>query len=64
MTRKQWKMGASLAAAVLLIVFIAQNTGVVSYRFLMWDITMSRIFFLPLILLAGFGLGFWTARKR
>ncbi|MDD5070842.1 MAG: lipopolysaccharide assembly protein LapA domain-containing protein [Candidatus Omnitrophica bacterium] len=49
-------------SGLLLIVFL-QNTQVVSIRFLFWKLSMSRIIFLPLLIILGFIAGFFTGRK-
>ena len=51
----------SIIAVILLIfvlVIIFQNTEVVSFRFLFWQISMSRIVWLLLVLLIGFVAGY------
>ncbi len=52
----------SLLAGIVLIVLL-QNTQVVDFQLLFWKISMSRIIFLVLFLLAGFGLGFIVGKK-
>lgn len=51
----------SIIAVILLIfilIIIFQNTEVVSFRFLFWQVSMSRIVWLLLVLLIGFVAGF------
>jgi len=48
--------------AAFALIFVLQNTEVASIRFLIWDLTMSRVLFLLLTMLAGFLLGFVVAR--
>ncbi|MFC1752269.1 lipopolysaccharide assembly protein LapA domain-containing protein [Thermoproteota archaeon] len=50
-------------AVSLFLVILLQNTEVVSVRFLFWQVGMSRIILLPLILLAGVLIGFFIGRK-
>ena len=38
---------------VLALVIILQNTEVVTLRFLFWDLAMSRIILIPLLMLVG-----------
>ncbi len=59
----------AIIAAVLVIVFMAQNTETSQITFLFWTITMSRAVMYFLIFLVGFGLGGVTfglkkSRKR
>jgi uncharacterized integral membrane protein len=44
---------------VLILVVIFQNTEVVSFRFLFWQISMSRIIWLLLVLIIGFAAGYF-----
>jgi uncharacterized integral membrane protein len=43
---------------VLALVIILQNTEVVTLRFLFWDLSMSRVILIPLLMLVGFVLGY------
>jgi len=47
----------------LLFIILLQNTQVVSVRFLFWELSMSRIILVPLIMLMGFIIGFFVGRK-
>jgi len=54
-----------IIAGVLLVLFfivLGQNTDVVTLRFLVWKISMSRIVLMLLSLLTGIVIGFVTAR--
>ncbi len=42
----------------LALIIILQNTQVVTLRFLFWDIAMSRIILIPLLMLVGVVLGY------
>ena len=53
-----------LILIALFIIILVQNVQVVSLRFLFWDISMSRIIFIPLILIIGFILGFIAAKAK
>ncbi len=44
------------------IVFL-QNTQVVSFRFLFWKLSMSRIILLPMVLACGFVIGFLFGKQ-
>lgn len=46
-----------IVIAVLVLIVILQNTGVVTFQILIWKISMSRIIMLSFLLLAGFLLG-------
>jgi len=48
---------------VIFLIFLLQNTQVVSIRFLFWKLSMSRIILLPLVMLAGFIIGFFVGKK-
>jgi uncharacterized integral membrane protein len=51
-----------LIFAVLLLIILLQNTQVVSLQLLFWNISMSRIIFLPLVLIIGFVIGYFVGR--
>lgn len=48
--------------AVLAGILLLQNSEVVSLKLLFWEISMSRIFFFPFLLLIGFIAGFVVAK--
>jgi len=48
---------------ILLLIILLQNTQVVVIRFLFWQLSMSRIILLPLIILIGFMIGFFVGKK-
>ena len=50
--------------AVLLLIIIVQNTQVVTLNLFFWEISMSRIIFIPLILIIGFILGYIFAKAK
>ncbi|MBU0468498.1 MAG: LapA family protein [Candidatus Omnitrophica bacterium] len=52
-----------LSVGIIFAVVLIQNTQVVSLQILFWKISMSRIIFLPLIMLIGFMVGFFVGRK-
>lgn len=60
--KAKWLVIGILIALVVIIV--VQNTQVVSVRFLFWEWQMSRVLFIPLVALVGFGLGYLTAIFR
>lgn len=47
-----------LVIAVLFLIFLIQNTQVVTLRLYFWEISMSQIILIPLAILIGFVLGF------
>lgn len=49
---------------LLLVILLAQNTEVVTLRFLFWKISMSRIILIPLVFLVGGLVGFLIAKSR
>lgn len=53
-----------IAAFLLLIaiILVAQNTGIVTLRFLFWEAAMSRVVLLLITLVVGFLIGFVTAK--
>lgn len=53
---------AILTAAVLLLIILLQNTQIVSIQFLFWELGMSRIIFLPLVMAIGFIIGYVVGR--
>lgn len=50
-------------AAFLLLIFLLQNTEIVSVTFLFWQLSISRILLIPLLILLGFLLGFIVAKR-
>lgn len=56
------KVIVGIVLAILLVVLVAQNTAVVTYRFLFWSVSMSQVILFPLAALIGFLLGFIVGR--
>ncbi|UCE07184.1 MAG: DUF1049 domain-containing protein [bacterium] len=54
---------ALILVSIFLIILI-QNVQVVTLRFLLWKISMSRIIFVPFIMLIGFILGYIAAKAK
>lgn len=55
----------TIIAAVLIIlclIVLLQNTQVVTLRFFFWEVSISRIFLLPILVLLGFIIGYVTAK--
>ena len=53
---------AWLVLGIVILVVLLQNTQVVSARFLFWNLSMSGILFLPLLLLFGVVIGFFIGK--
>lgn len=64
-TAKQVIIGV-LVLVVLIV--ILQNTDIVTLHFLFWELTISQVLLIPLVLLLGFVIGMLTysliARRR
>lgn len=52
------KVIAALALVALLVLVVAQNASVVTYRFLFWTMSMSQVILFPFAALLGFLLGY------
>jgi uncharacterized integral membrane protein len=59
---------AIVVVVVLFLIFLFQNTTVMTLRLYFWEVSMSQIILVPLILLVGFACGFavgkLTGRKK
>jgi uncharacterized integral membrane protein len=59
---------AIIVVLVLFMIFLFQNTSVMTLRLYFWEVSMSQIILVPLILLVGFACGFavgkLTGRKK
>jgi len=51
-----------LVLVALFVVIAVQNTQAVTIQILFWKISMSRIIFIPLLMLLGFVIGFLVAQ--
>lgn len=49
-----------LVIAVLLLIILLQNTGVISFHILFWTIRMSQIVLMLIIIILSFTLGYFT----
>ena len=58
------KLIAALVLSALVIILLVQNKQVVTYRLFFWQISISQIVLVPLILIVGFILGFIVAKLR
>ncbi len=52
------KVIAALVLVALLVLVVAQNASVVTYRFLFWTMSISQVILFPLAALLGFLLGY------
>ena len=59
---KSPKFIAGMVFAALFIVFLIQNTQVVTLRLYFWKISMSQIILIPLVLILGFLLGYLVCK--
>jgi uncharacterized integral membrane protein len=59
---KNPKTIAIVVVLVLFLVFLFQNTSVVTLRLYFWDVSMSQIILIPIVLLVGFAVGFVVAK--
>lgn len=56
-----YKLYALIAALVLLIIIILQNSAVVTLRVLFWKVGMSGILLFLFLLVIGFAIGYLVA---
>ncbi len=64
MSKRDMKLIGIGVLALLVVVVLIQNTGPITVRFLFWHITMSRVIFIPVLLLIGFLIGYVVATAR
>jgi uncharacterized integral membrane protein len=66
MVHMDWKVILVFVLVVLFVIIIVQNTEVVSFTFLFWQITMSRIVWLLITFIVGVVAGYvlCTLRNR
>lgn len=58
------KLIAALVISALVVILLVQNKQVVTYRLFFWQISISQIILVPMILIVGFILGFIVAKLR
>jgi uncharacterized integral membrane protein len=58
------KKSVIIAVSAVIVIVLFQNTQVVSLRFLFWQVSMSQIILLPVILAVGIGAGYFLGRRR
>ena len=61
-TKTKWILIAVLV--VILFVVLIQNTEVVSFQFLFWTLTMSRILMISFLVLIGLVTGYILGRMQ
>ncbi len=52
----------ALVVLVLLLIFLFQNTQVVTLKLFFWSISMSRIILISIFLIVGFAAGYAAAK--
>jgi uncharacterized integral membrane protein len=53
-----------LSIGVLLLIISFQNLAPIQLQMLFWKVRISPVILLPVMLLTGFGAGYFTRRKR
>lgn len=61
---KNPKVISALVLIVLFLILLFQNTQMVSVKIYFWEIAMSQIILIPLVLLIGFVAGYLVARFK
>jgi uncharacterized integral membrane protein len=56
------KLVIALVVIILFLIFLIQNTQVVTLHLYFWKISMSQIILIPLVLIVGFIVGFIVDR--
>jgi uncharacterized integral membrane protein len=59
---KNLKLIIALVLIVLVVILLFQNTEVVTLKIYFWEISMSQIILIPLVLFIGFLAGYGVAR--
>lgn len=59
---KNPKAIALIVLIALTVILLIQNTQVVTLKIFFWEIAMSQIILIPLVLLIGFAAGYLVAR--
>ncbi|MDT8452979.1 MAG: lipopolysaccharide assembly protein LapA domain-containing protein [Gammaproteobacteria bacterium] len=57
-------LAIGIISTIFILVFILQNTEVVTVNFLFWKIEMSRVILILVLLLVGFLLGYILRSRR
>jgi len=53
----------AIVLIILCLIVLLQNTQIVTLRFFFWEVSISRIFLLPCLILLGFIMGYVTAKR-
>ncbi len=53
-----------LVSGLIFLLFLFQNTQMVTLRFLFWEITLSQALFMPVVVLVGVVVGYMVARLK
>jgi uncharacterized integral membrane protein len=59
---KNPKVISAIVLGILFLIFLFQNTDVVTLRLYFWKVSMSQIILIPAVLLIGFAVGFTIAK--
>jgi len=62
MTSKQKGILIGIASTLFAVVLL-QNTQVVSFKMLFWQVSMSRIILFPILVLIGFVAGYMVGKR-
>jgi uncharacterized integral membrane protein len=60
---KTIKTYLALALLGLFIVFAVQNANIVNIKFILWQVSISRVVLLLITLVLGFAIGFLFSKK-
>lgn len=61
---KNPKFITAIVLAVLFVIFLVQNTQVVTLRLYFWKISMAQIILIALMLILGFILGYLVCKLK
>lgn len=53
-----------IVITVLITIVVVQNTDAVSFKVLFWNLDISKLFLVPMLLLIGFLLGLLSRKSR
>jgi uncharacterized integral membrane protein len=59
---KNPKIIAAIVVGILFVIFLFQNTDVVTLRLYFWKVSMPQIILIPAVLLIGFAAGLIVAK--
>lgn len=61
--RSNFKVIILTVLSTLMVIVLLQNTSVVTFKFLFWQVSMSRIILMPIILTTGFVAGYIVGKR-